>query len=136
MPRLGYVYFVQGENGLIKIGHTGAHPDYRIASLRAQSPVGIKTLRVLRGDMDAERRCHEMFAWARQHGEWFRPMAELLLFIKKHTKPWPKPSGVPVELISWGERFDLIAETEREIARWTFLHPIVSEDWCFVASTG
>jgi hypothetical protein len=76
------VYFLQqGEDGPIKTGSTtklGA----RIATLQTASSVELKVLGTCVGDNTVERAIHRRFKHLRIRGEWFRPEAELLEFIR------------------------------------------------------
>ena len=74
----GYVYFVESEAGLIKIGYTG-DLEKRLRGLRTMSPVAL-TLRATRpGSMTTERLYHELYAEHRRHGEWFDASAPAIL---------------------------------------------------------
>lgn len=90
---IGYVYFVQAENGLIKIGHTNHPPAKRLANLVAGSPIALKPLGIVRGYLSDERRFHAMFAESWHHAEWFNPTADLLELIAKRVQPWPAPDA-------------------------------------------
>jgi len=69
----GYIYFLQGENGLVKIGRS---KDYkrRLENLRTMSPVNIKLLFTIKTDDMAklEKDLHNRFQEKRVKGEWFR----------------------------------------------------------------
>jgi len=74
-----YVYFIRGEDGLIKIG-------------QSQSPTG--RAKELDGYILAtipasllERKLHHRFRHLREHGEWFRADPELMAFIAKQGRP-------------------------------------------------
>lgn len=80
--RDGEVYFVQAATGQIKIGHSG-YALSRLECLQTGSPVRLRLLAVTPGSMVLEHELHRRFASARLHGEWFRPVPELLTFIKE-----------------------------------------------------
>lgn len=76
-----HVYFVQAENGLIKIGVSN-DPRARLRSLQTGSPVDLTLLGAAPGrgrEMEAE--LHERFAAHRVRGEWFQPAPELIAYI-------------------------------------------------------
>jgi hypothetical protein len=73
-------YFIQsGADGLIKIGVTTNFAS-RFRSLEMSSPVPLRVLGIVPTDIEQE--CHvALDAW-RAHGEWFKPSAEVLVFIR------------------------------------------------------
>lgn len=76
------VYFIQADNGLIKIG-VAANPQDRLRTLRTMSPVGLRLVLVIPSlGAPGESELHTRFAEHRAHGEWFRPAAELVAFIR------------------------------------------------------
>lgn len=90
---MGYVYFVRAALvGLIKIGYTGEAPDLRFFGLDGASPVPLERIGIISGDRRKERQLHIRFAHLRERGEWFRPEAELLDFIRTRVAPWPESS--------------------------------------------
>lgn len=95
---IGFVYFVQAmPDGPVKIGWSRDNPDRRLKEIRMMSPLRIKPLGILRGwSPRREREIHLMFAPHRLHGEWFAPGQDLLDYVVKTVKPWPKR----------GEKFD------------------------------
>jgi len=77
-----YVYFVQGEKGgPIKIG-TSKDVNKRLHALHTGFPVKLKLLAVLPGNERVECGLHQRFKEFRLSGEWFRPVKELLEYIK------------------------------------------------------
>jgi hypothetical protein len=86
------VYFIQaGRSGAIKIGTTGmAVPDAlknRIENLQIGCPDKLVLLGTIPGGNDRERELHERFAHLTERGEWFRPEADLLTFIRDAVTP-------------------------------------------------
>lgn len=79
------VYFIQAENGLIKIGRS-KHPEKRFRALKTCSPLKLKLLKVLdcnrKISILLETNLHNRFIKYRVHGEWFEPGKELLSFIE------------------------------------------------------
>ena len=77
------IYFIQAEGiGHIKIGFTDKDDAaLRLAELQTGSSATLRLLGVSPGDVLAEKNLHRRFAAARVHGEWFRPVPELLQFI-------------------------------------------------------
>jgi len=75
------VYFIEAPSArLIKIG-TSRYVDGRIRTLRSGSPVALRLLGCVAGNVDAERELHGRFAKLRKHGEWFRATDDLRRFI-------------------------------------------------------
>lgn len=73
-----YVYFIQAENGLIKIGVSN-DPAARIRALQTGSPIELTLLGVVPGaGRQTEAQLHEQFAAHRTRGEWFHPAPQLI----------------------------------------------------------
>lgn len=83
----GIVYFLSGGD-LIKIGFTANTANVRAASVQTMSPVPLKILGTLLGDLNLERVLHAKFSHLRSHGEWFRAEQELVDFIAKESTIW------------------------------------------------
>jgi hypothetical protein len=81
-PEKPVVYFVQAENGLIKIGSTKRMAD-RLQSLCNGSPIALILLATVKGDRTFEFALHIKFAAHRQHGEWFLPHPDILAEIER-----------------------------------------------------
>jgi hypothetical protein len=82
------VYFVRATvSGLIKIG-VSESARRRFNDLRTASPELLELLGVIvceeRGLL--EKRLHAQFEAARAHGEWFRPVPELLDYIRENVR--------------------------------------------------
>ena len=76
----GWTYFVQPvDGGPIKIGYTRQSPKARLRAIQIGSPVLLEVVGMVIGDREVE--LHQRFAYARMHGEWFRPVPELVGFI-------------------------------------------------------
>lgn len=113
-----FVYFVQAENGLIKIG-LSSKPQARFDDLQANSPLRLTLLNVIKGTFRTERALHTKFKAARQHNEWFSPHPELLAFIEAPSSTISAiPDAAPAP---FHELTRPLEETERNIARraWT-----------------
>lgn len=83
----GFVYFVQRADAPdtpIKIGYA-TNPEARLVTLQIASPWPLCILGVVDGDKQDERDMHARFADARMQGEWFKPIAPLLGYIKECT---------------------------------------------------
>ncbi|HEY9368353.1 GIY-YIG nuclease family protein [Streptomyces sp.] len=77
------VYFIQADNGLIKIGVSDS-PKNRLRTLQTMSPVALRLVLVLPGrGARGESELHARFAEHRSHGEWFHPAPELISFIQE-----------------------------------------------------
>lgn len=98
------VYFIQAENGLIKIGasRTITSLSVRLQDLESMSPLPFTILGIIPND-HKDHRYHRFFSHLRHHGEWFNPGQDLLKFISqqvveytlegKRTCQALKPSG-------------------------------------------
>lgn len=76
------IYFIQDTSVLnIKIGYTAGDPESRRAALQTGSPAGLVLIGFIEGDQSFESYLHKRFVTARVHGEWFRPVPELIQFI-------------------------------------------------------
>jgi hypothetical protein len=73
------IYFAEAIGvGHIKIGFTDGDAAVRLDTLQTGSPVPLRLLGTRPGTLDDEKDLHRRFAGALVHGEWFRPVAELL----------------------------------------------------------
>jgi hypothetical protein len=81
-PDNGWVYFIGGESGLVKIGWSG-RPKERLASLKTASPVRLAILAQVRGPYAMETEYHRRFASHRRHGEWFERHPDILTEIER-----------------------------------------------------
>lgn len=79
-----WTYFVQSEaGGPIKIGFTSKAPEERLCQLQTGSPTKLRIVGLI--PLDREKELHERFAKHHSHGEWFRPVKQLLDFIQKEA---------------------------------------------------
>lgn len=76
------IYFIQAENGPIKIGRA-VNVERRLAALQVGSPVPLKLMTTAQGTFRLERQLHDQFNHLRLHGEWFRPDRELMALIER-----------------------------------------------------
>lgn len=72
----GVAYFVGGEVGAIKIGHSKL-PLCRLAAMQMGSPIPLSIMALAKGGYRAEREYHRQFAEHRLHGEWFERCPEI-----------------------------------------------------------
>lgn len=86
-PDIRPVYFIQADEGPIKIG-VAASPLYRLGGLQTASPYPLRLLAVMpnQGAL-GESALHAKFAHLRTHGEWFRAAPDLLAYIKENGVP-------------------------------------------------
>jgi len=77
------IYFIQADNGLIKIGYTG-DIRRRLGQLSHMSPIPLKLLAVREGTMQQEQLLHKIFN--NSHGEWFFPEDKLIDYIYDNCK--------------------------------------------------
>ncbi len=101
------IYFIRDEaTQLIKIGKTKGTVTDRRRTFQTGCPGNLVVLLALEGYTPEETAWHERFAGARERGEWFRPVPELLLAIAE-----AKVSQLKVE--NAGLQATLDAERER-----------------------
>ena len=104
----GYVYLIDGGNGLFKIGVTFLDPEKREKDIQAMCPVKIELLVYFYSDeaRRMERRLHLQYRDFHHHGEWFElpQWAQRELITHKDAyapavidKPWPPEAPPP-----WG----------------------------------
>lgn len=73
------VYFMQADNGMIKIGKSMCAED-RLKQLKTLSPADIVLIDAPLCN-DSESKLHKIFAHLRHHGEWFIPGQDLINYI-------------------------------------------------------
>lgn len=79
-----WTYFVQSEDGgPIKIGFTSKAPEERLCQLQTGSPTKLRIVGLI--PQDREKELHVKFAKHHSHGEWFRPVKQILEFIEKEA---------------------------------------------------
>lgn len=96
------VYFVQGEKmRLIKIGQTSRHLKKRFDTLQVGSPDRLVVVGVIL-NRSSDAPYHVRFSKSWVHGEWFRPTAHLMGFIKtlSHAALDSVAQDVPVRRLS------------------------------------
>lgn len=77
-----YVYFIQGEKGgPIKIGYS-TNVESRVKELQTGFPTKLVVLALIPGRIWHETELHKRFQKHRLHGEWFKPVPELLEYIE------------------------------------------------------
>ena len=75
-----YVYFVQNEDGYIKIGTT-RHLKSRLVRMQIDNCMKIKLIGKIKGGRELESNLHRKFKPYRKRGEWFEGSPELLEYI-------------------------------------------------------
>lgn len=78
----GICYFIGGEEGPIKIGHT-VDIKVRLGTLRLSSPLWLEVLASRSGGAGREAAYHQQFAAHRLHGEWFTRHPDILAEIDR-----------------------------------------------------
>lgn len=93
------LYFIQDQTAnLIKIGYTsGDDAEVRLKALQTGSPIGLVILLTAPGARQEEAELHRRFSSARVHGEWFRPVPELMLHIIQLAQQAATSSHPPPE---------------------------------------
>lgn len=98
------IYFIRDDaTQLIKIGFTAGEVENRLRSLQTGCPGKLVVILQIDGSEQDETAWHQRFADARERGEWFRPISELLLAIME----------LKVAQLE-GENADLLAELQEE----------------------
>lgn len=75
-------YFVGGDHGAIKIGHS-INVYSRLAAIQSHSPIPVKILAHVAGGAVVEAAYHTHFQSIRLHGEWFERTPEILAEIER-----------------------------------------------------
>lgn len=86
-----FVYFIQADTGLIKIG-VASNVKKRLGQLRGASPVPLTLLLAVPAGAIFEYNMHHKFRQFRVHGEWFSPASELLAEIERLSSLPPTPA--------------------------------------------
>jgi hypothetical protein len=79
--RRGHVYFLGGDEGPIKIGHSSCVAA-RFRDIQACSPVPLKLFATRQGGPIRESAYHALYAAHRLHGEWFERHPDILAEIE------------------------------------------------------
>jgi hypothetical protein len=91
-----FIYLIEAENGLVKIGRAQKVSD-RVRAVRVHSPVLARLIAQWPGGADEEEALHVEFAAFRRHGEWFLMKGAFLSFVEIS-----RGRGVD-EIPSWGD---------------------------------
>lgn len=83
----GFVYFIAGEDGPVKIGYS-AHPRRRLKALQSGSPLKLRILAQIEGDQADEKEFHRRFQSIHSHGEWFERTDELMAEVSRLARPF------------------------------------------------
>lgn len=128
------VYFIQiGEDGPIKIGMSRGNPIRRLQAMQTGMPYELRVMGVVAEEFGrTEGQLHERFDHLRLRGEWFRPEADLIAFIKANAKPFndgnpPMPRPVEERISEEDWRRDWVAVGIA--AGWERLHPDAKRDY-------
>lgn len=81
----GHVYFIQDEDGYIKIGFAVSVAD-RIKTLQTGSRQELRILATMAGTPKDERKLHRRFRTDHVRGEWFYPSDDLCDFIEEVSR--------------------------------------------------
>ena len=82
MRRDGFVYVLEAENGLVKIGYS-VTPEKRERISQTHSPVRVRMIAFWKADQDEEFDLHRRFEDYREHGEWFRYVGEIAAWVDR-----------------------------------------------------
>lgn len=92
---MSYVYVLEAQNGMIKIGCSTC-PRTRFEAIFAHSPVLIRQIAEWRGARADELVLHKQFHEFRHHNEWFAGVGPVLAFANEvrgrgvdHIPDWP-----------------------------------------------
>jgi len=83
----GFVYAIEGDNGLIKIGFT-RNLARRLTKMRSDN-ASLRPLAYIEATQAQEAELHGLLMASREKGEWFRPSA-LVMHAVEMMKPWPE----------------------------------------------
>ena len=81
----GFIYFIQSENDLIKIGWT-ENIKKRINNLQTNSPFILNMLYFFKGTIEQEGNLHKKFEKYKHHNEWFQTNKEILTYIQNRKE--------------------------------------------------
>jgi len=81
------IYFLQADNGPIKIGFS-IDIKNRLPAIQRWHPEEITLLKTAGGTTEGERSIHRLFKEDRIRGEWFKPSEKLLMFIRDLPKEY------------------------------------------------
>lgn len=126
----GFVYFVQPTcGGFIKIGWS-ASPEARLKEMHTFSPLPLRLLHYVPGNIMLERVLHERFRNARQHGEWFEPVPALLEQIEAwKLAPPPEPDWSEIWPSSLPQQFQKRSEHHGEARAAMLTRAAKAFDW-------
>ncbi len=79
------IYFIQSENGPIKIGYSKS-PKQRIHNLRSANSEKLTLIGTVSGSRDKELLLHKQFKHLLISGEWFKPEQDLLDYINTFSE--------------------------------------------------
>jgi len=86
-----HIYFIQREDGQIKIGISYV-PKHRMRELRRQAGMPCSLLAQRPGSFEHEKYLHAFYAAERLHGEWFEPSERLMDYIAALVAAAPSPT--------------------------------------------
>ncbi|MBE0681707.1 MAG: GIY-YIG nuclease family protein [Anaerolineales bacterium] len=79
------IYFIRGkESGNIKIGFS-INPDKRKSNLQTAHYEELEFIGIMNGSLDDEARIKKMFSEFNIRGEWYRPVREVMDYVKKNA---------------------------------------------------
>jgi hypothetical protein len=79
---VGFVYFVEDDTGLVKIGFSKT-PGTRVAIMATNSGHVLKMLAYFPGNTQKEHSVHERFKEEHHHGEWFKTSGRISSYIQE-----------------------------------------------------
>ncbi len=118
------IYFIQADDGPIKIGFSGGRHSRRFSSIRTNSHAELKLLAIIDGTLSQENEMHKRFDSLHIRGEWFRPGAPLLAFLatlppppsmskKRHFRTLPKSEIARIKRIWFDRSLTVIQAVEK-----------------------
>lgn len=78
---MNFVYIIEAENGVVKIG-CSMFPKERVNNCISHSPIPVRLIAQWPGDTSDERAFHRQFRNYRSHREWFRAVGDLAAFVE------------------------------------------------------
>lgn len=132
------VYFIEAENGLIKIG-VSVNPAKRARDILSISPIKVRLIIAYPGDGRDERAAHQRYRQSRAWNEWFHCTDELAIFVErerglgvKHILDWPEISF----LAAFEERRARSKALKSEAMKRTWKHPKRRAEWLEAMARG
>ncbi len=94
------IYFIQSENGLIKIVNS-KNIEIELKKLERSSPIKLNILDSISGDAEIEKDLKSLFASNISHGDWYQPSAIVFDIIKQAKTGIIKSKNICFQFSDW-----------------------------------